>query len=90
MELKTSKGKIFTIDWAATMYTTTRDLAIQFEDPRDISEIANDFENCEWFEWETMAGDVKRAERYSKIKNIGRPQYEVNPLFVQITLLEDN
>lgn len=90
MELKTSKGDIFTISWAATIYTTGRNLMIQLEDPRDISEIARDFENCEWFEWDNMAGDHLRAEGYSKIKNIGRPQYEVNPIFVQVMLIENN
>lgn len=89
MELKTSKGDIFPISWAAVIYTSSRNFVIQLEDSRDISEIAKDFENCEWFEWDTIAGDHMRAEGYSKIKNIGRPQYEVNPIFVQVMLVED-
>lgn len=90
MTLQTSKGKTFDIQWASTLFTTTRDFIVQFEDERDISEIVSDFEGCEWFEWDTLSGDHKRAEGYSKIKNIGYPQYIINPLLVQVMLIENN
>lgn len=88
LKLTSSKGKAYDISWAATMYTDTQTLAIQFEDSRDISVIAREFENCEWFEWETLGGETKREDGYSKIKNIGRPQYVVNPIFVQVMLIK--
>ena len=84
MTLYTSKGKTFEVLFAAYNIGPENDFATQFKDDRDISEIASDFEGCEWFKWTNPAEQDLEATGYSIIKSITRPQYSVDPSFVQI------
>ena len=89
MKLQTSKGKTFDVTFAAYNIGPANDFATQFEDDRDISEIAADFEHCEWFKWTNVAEQEQEASGYSKIKSITRPQYAINSSFVQIFMAKD-
>lgn len=74
MLIKTSKGNIFNVNWVWGPLMGTRQMMIDMQDTRSVSEIAQDFEGCQTIE--------KTDERRDGVKEI----YEGYTELVSVTL----
>lgn len=86
MNVTTSKGKIFDIDWMWGPVGIDDDLMLQMHDGRPLSEIAADFEGCDHFHRESELEGNMDWDGYTVLKSIIRPNPYRTPEAVQITL----
>lgn len=86
MEVTTSNGKMFEVDWMWGPVGINEDLMLQMKDDRELSDIALDFQGVEHFHRESENEGNMDWYGYTVLKSIVRPNYERHPELVQITL----
>lgn len=87
MSVTTSKGK--TITESALWYQSglIDELMIQYEDSRNLSQIAPDFEGLSYVR-QTIGGSTITFNGYSVLENLVRPEYSRNKKTLQVTLVK--
>lgn len=81
MQLKTSRGNEYTVDWIDTV--ATGGVYMQMPDARPLPEIAAEFDGLSWLErYDENQGD-KRFEGYSVLSMIRREQPDVVVLWMK-------
>ena len=66
MQLKTSKGKTYTVEWADTS-TFTGDMLLEMHDDRRLPEIAGEFDGLAWLERIDENQGDKRFEGFRRL-----------------------
>lgn len=73
MQLTTSKGKTFSVDWMWGPTIVGQNVMLQLEDSRSISAIAKDFEGVETFKtFNEETGLEAVYENYTSVESISR------------------